>query len=302
MVQSALAGRLLPFFLISGISDKVRMGANTRKSIDNSDRIDRLATVHGFLLDMDGTFYLGDRLLEGALDFINILRRQNKKFLFLTNNSSKHRSQYAEKINHLGLPITEEAVLTSGEATALYLRDKHPGAELFLVGTPALEKEFRLFGFHLVDQHPQYVVLGFDTTLTYQKLWKLCDYVRAGVPYIATHPDFNCPTETGFMPDVGAMIAFVNASTGRLPDLVVGKPNRLIVDAAALKMELPIDQLAMIGDRLYTDIALGQTSGITTILVLSGETKLEDLHGSPFQPDFTFENLAGVADWLEKAG
>lgn len=264
--------------------------------------VDKLSIVRGFLLDMDGTFYLGDRLLEGALRFIDLLHDQNKKFLFLTNNSSRHRSQYAQKINRLGLPIAEDAVLTSGEATALYLRDQHPRAKIFLVGTPSLEDEFRQYGFTLVHQDPQFLVLGFDTTLTYQKLWDLCDFVRAGVPYIATHPDFNCPTETGFMPDVGAMIAFVNAATGRIPDLVVGKPNRLIVDAAAIKMSLRVDQLAMIGDRLYTDIALGQTSGITTILVLSGETKLEDVKSSPYRPDYTFENLAGVADWLEKNG
>jgi HAD superfamily hydrolase (TIGR01457 family) len=264
------------------------------------ESIDRLSTVRGFLLDMDGTFYLGDRLLEGALRFIDLLRDQKKEFLFLTNNSSKHRSEYAEKISHLGLPISEEAVLTSGEATALYLQGLHPGANLFLVGTPSLEEEFRQYGFHLVQKEPQYLVLGFDTTLTYQKLWALCDFVRAGVPYIATHPDFNCPTEKGYMPDVGAMIAFVDAATSRLPDLVVGKPNRLIVDAAAVKMNLPIDQLAMIGDRLYTDIALGQTSGITTVLVLSGETRLEDLKDSPFQPDYSFKDLAEVADWLER--
>jgi ribonucleotide monophosphatase NagD (HAD superfamily) len=101
------------------------------------------------------------------------------------------------------------------------------------------------------------------------------------------------------MPDVGAMIAFVNAATGKLPDLVVGKPNRIIVDAAAVKMKLQIDQMAMIGDRLYTDIALGQTSGITTILVLSGETKFEDLQSSPYRPDYTFKNLAEVAELME---
>ena len=259
-----------------------------------------LSTVRGFLLDMDGTFYLGDRLLDGALDFIDTLRSQNKEFLFLTNNSSKHRSQYAEKITRLGLAVAEESVLTSGEATALYLGQDHPGASLFLVGTASLEAEFRQYGFQLVQHKPQFVVLGFDTTLTYQKLWKLCDFVRAGVPYIATHPDFNCPTETGYMPDVGAMIAFVNASTGRLPDLVVGKPNRLIVDAAAVKMSLPVSQLAMIGDRLYTDIALGQTSGIATVLVLSGETKLDDVKDSPYKPDYIFNDLAGVADWLNE--
>ena len=264
------------------------------------DSTERLKTVRGFLLDMDGTFYLGDRLLEGALRFIELLRRQNKEFLFLTNNSSKQGREYADKISRLGLPLTEESVLTSGEATALYLREQHPGAELFLVGTPSLEDEFHRHGFRLGQAHPQFVVLGFDTTLTYQKLWALCDFVRAGVPYIATHPDFNCPTESGFMPDVGAMIAFVNAATGRQPDLVVGKPNRLIVEAAAIKMRLKVSQLAMIGDRLYTDIALGQTSGITTVLVLSGETSLEDVKGSSFHPDYTFENLAGVADWLER--
>jgi 4-nitrophenyl phosphatase len=279
----------------------VRMKKSSREITKKMESIDKLNAVRGFLLDMDGTFYLGDRLLEGSLHFIEILHQQNKHFLFLTNNSSKHRSQYTEKINRLGLPISEEAVLTSGEATALYLRKQHPGADIFLVGTPSLEAEFRQYGFSLVQHKPQILVLGFDTTLTYQKLWALCDFVRAGIPYIATHPDFNCPTENGFMPDVGAMIAFVKASTGREPDLVVGKPNRLIVDASAIKMKLPVDQLAMIGDRLYTDIALGQTSGITTVLVLSGETKLSDLSGSPYQPDYTFENLAGVAEWLEQA-
>ncbi len=202
---------------------------------------------------------------------------KKKEFLFLTNNSSKQGRQYAEKISRLGLPITEELVLTSGEATALYLKDRHPGANLFLVGTPSLEDEFRQHGFRLVQKEPQFLVLGFDQTLTYQKLWALCDFVRAGVPYIATHPDFNCPTETGFMPDVGAMIAFVKAATGREPDLVVGKPDRLIVDTAAVKMNLHVSQMAMIGDRLYTDIALGPASGIATVLVLSGETKIEDL-------------------------
>ncbi|OGN90173.1 MAG: HAD family hydrolase [Chloroflexi bacterium RBG_13_48_10] len=261
--------------------------------------MEKLSTVRGFLLDMDGTFYLDDRLLEGALRFIDLLCEQSKEFLFLTNNSSKHRRQYAQKISRLGLPIAEESVLTSGEATALYLREQVQGADIYLVGTPSLEDEFRQHGFRLVQQNPQFLVLGFDTTLTYQKLWTLCDFVRAGVPYIATHPDFNCPTEKGFMPDVGAMIAFVKAATGRQPDLVVGKPNRLIVDAAALKMNLPVNQLAMIGDRLYTDIALGQTSGIVTVLVLSGETKLEDLENSPYKPDYIFQNLAGVADWLE---
>lgn len=259
-----------------------------------------LDAVRGFLLDMDGTFYLSDRLLDGALRFIRHVRTYGKQFLFLTNNSSKDRRQYAEKISRLGLPLQEDLVLTSGEATALHLKTHHPGANIFLVGTPSLEDEFRQHGFHLVQQTPELLVLGFDTTLTYQKLWNLCDFVRAGIPFIATHPDFNCPTETGWMPDVGAMLAFVKAATGRDPDLVVGKPNRMIVDAAAAKMGLRIDQMAMVGDRLYTDIALGKSSGITTVLVLSGETSAGEVKDSPFQPDYIFQNLAGLTDWLER--
>jgi len=263
---------------------------------------ERLSQVRCFLLDMDGTFYLGDRLLEGALEFIEVLKAQGKDFLFLTNNSSKHARQYAEKITRLGLPIAENKVLTSGEATARYLLTTRPGARLFVVGTPALEEEFRAHGFALDESQPQAAILGFDTTLTYQKLWQLCDFVRAGLPYIATHPDFNCPIETGFMPDIGAMIAFVKASTGREPDLIIGKPNRLIVEAAAQKMNLPLDALGMIGDRLYTDIALGQTSGITTALVLSGETRAEDLVDSSFKPTYVFGHLGAVASWLAGHG
>src|SRR6266498_1745387 len=259
---------------------------------------EHLLNVKCFLLDMDGTFNLGEKIIDGSLYFIDTLRELDKDFLFLTNNSSKHRRLYAEKITRLGLPIPEEKVFTSGEATALYLQQKHPSSSVYVVGTPALEEEFRQHNFRLDENNPQIIVLGFDTTLTYQKLWKLCDFVRAGLPYIATHPDFNCPTETGYMPDVGAMIAFVHASTGRKPDLVIGKPNRMIVDAVLQKYGYAIEEMAMIGDRLYTDIALGQTSGITTCLVLSGETQQEDLVDSQFQPDYIFPDLGAIADWL----
>src|SRR5450759_1420145 len=146
-----------------------------------------LNTIRCFLLDMDGTFYLGDRLLPG----------RGTRLLFLTNNSSKGRRQYADKIGRLGRSLPEEAIFTSGEATAIYLKRQKPGARLFVAGTPALEEELSAHGFTLCQSDPDFVVLGFDTTLTYQKLWKLCDLVRDGLPYIATHPDINCPTETG---------------------------------------------------------------------------------------------------------
>lgn len=259
---------------------------------------DPLTAVRCFLLDMDGTFYLGERLLEGALKFIAVLNRQGIDYLFLTNNSSKDSRQYAQKITLLGSPVSHHKILTSGEATAMHLQHQKPRARAYVVGTPALRNEFTRRGFVLADEAPDFAVLGFDTTLTYAKLWKLCDLVRAGVPYIATHPDYNCPTETGYMPDVGAMIAFVKASTGREPDLIVGKPNRLLVEKAAERTGFPVEAMCMIGDRLYTDIALGQAAGIPTILVLSGETQADEVAGSPYQPSYIFQNLEAVADHL----
>lgn len=252
------------------------------------------------MLDMDGTFYLGEQLFPWSLGFIETLKKLGIGFLFLTNNSSKNRRLYAEKISRMGLQVSEEKVLTSGEATAIYMEEKHPGARLFVAGTPSLLDEFSSRNFTLDDQDPEAVVLGFDTTLTYEKLWKLCDFVRAGLPFIATHPDINCPTEQGFMPDIGAMLAAVAASTGRSPDIIIGKPNRMIAEAAARKLDLPLRSLAMVGDRLYTDIALGQEAGITSILVLSGETRKEDLHGSSTLPDYTFAHLGELGQYLER--
>lgn len=266
------------------------------------ETISKLTNIRLFLLDMDGTVYLGDKLLPGALDFIELLTARNIAYLFLTNNSSKHRGQYAEKLAHLGLQVSPDKIFTSGEATAVYLHREKPGAKIYLVGTPALEEEFKSHGFKLVDptvETPDYTVLGFDTTLTYEKLWRLCDLVRAGVPYIATHPDFNCPIPGGFMPDIGAMMALVEASTGRRPDVIIGKPNPPIIEAVVERMATPVDQICMIGDRLYTDIALA-AAGVTTVLVLSGEAQLEDIPGAPYPPDFVMQDLAELTAVLQQ--
>jgi HAD superfamily hydrolase (TIGR01450 family) len=166
------------------------------------------------------------------------------------------------------------------------------------VGTPSLEREFESHGFQRVESDPDYAVLGFDTTLTYQKIWKLCDFVRAGIPYIATHADYNCPTENGWMPDVGAMMAMIAVSTGRQPDVVVGKPNPPIVEAILEKTGVARQRLAMIGDRLYTDIALGR-AGIKTVLTLSGESRREDLAASQFQPDLVVEHLQDLLERMQ---
>lgn len=255
-----------------------------------------LDNVKGFLLDMDGTLYLGERAIDGARVFLAAARSLGCRVLCLTNNSSRDAGMYYEKMQRLGLPVSQDEILTSGDATAMYVAGQlGRGKSLHVAGTAALRRVFREAGFTVTRNNPQAVVLGFDTTLTYASMRRLCDLVRAGLPYYATHPDYNCPTEQGPIPDIGAMIAFVKASTGREPDAVIGKPNRFIAEAAAARMGLPLENLAVVGDRLYTDIAMGLGLGIPAVLVLSGETSRQDLALSSWQPDYVFENIGELA-------
>lgn len=256
--------------------------------------------IRAFLLDMDGTFYLSDHLLPGATEFLDCAAAAGMPVLFLSNNSSKNRAAYVHKLAGLGVEVTPEQVFTSGDATVQYLQTQAaPGSPVAVFGTPDLEQVFREAGFVLTLDDPAWVVLGFDMTIDYAKLTRLCDLVRAGLPYIATHPDFNCPVAGGYIPDIGAIMAFVEASTGRRADVVIGKPNRAILDMAAARLNLPVEALCMVGDRLYTDIALGQAAPIHTVLVLSGETGPDDLAASPYRPDYVFDNLAGLAAALD---
>lgn len=264
-----------------------------------SDHLQKLMQTKCFLMDMDGTIYLGNRLLPGAREWISLLDERNLAYYLLTNNSSRSRVEYAQKLHRLGLEIPEEKIFTSGEATAIYLKKTYPGASFHVVGTPPLIQEFERYGLTLSEDDPDVVVLGFDTTLTYEKLRKLCDLVVAGKPYIATHPDINCPTENGYMPDIGAMMALVAASTGRKADVIVGKPYAPIVQALAEKTRFLIAEQCMVGDRLYTDIALGQW-GMTTALVLSGETKAEDLATSDVKPDIVVQDISEMAELLRR--
>jgi len=257
-----------------------------------------LHRVKGFMLDMDGTFYLGDHLLPGALAFLDLLNQKGLAYTFLTNNSSKNREEYVKKLTRLGVKPKDARVYTSGDATIRYIKDHFPNKKVFLVGTPGLENAFIESGVELDPVNPDLVVLGYDTTLTYQKCCDLCDMVKTGLPYIATHPDINCPAPHGFVPDIGAMMALVETSTGRKADLIIGKPNRIMVELIAAELKVPMTHLAMVGDRLYTDIALGSTAGVTTILLLSGESKLEDLETSPFKPDYIFQDLAELAQHM----
>jgi len=254
-----------------------------------------MQNIRTFLLDLDGTFYLGNQIFPWSLDFVETVRAQNKNFIFVTNNSSRHGRYYVDKIRKMGVDITDDQVFTSGEATIYHLRKYNYPKKLFLMGTPDLEEEFQAAGFELTAEEAELVVLGFDMTLTYDKLRTACDLIRKGIPFIATHPDINCPTPTGPIPDAGAMIALIKASTGVEPK-VIGKPYPEMVEALRAKYGLEDPEtVAMVGDRLYTDIAMGKAAGIKSILVLSGETQLADLERSPIKPDFVVENLGTIA-------
>ncbi len=250
----------------------------------------QLAGIKCFIFDMDGTIYLGKNLLPGAVELFHFLDQNDMPYYFLTNNSSRSRMDYVEKLTAFGLPAHPDNILTSGEATAIHIQSQFPGARVYLVGTPSLMEEFKKFGFTLTDKSPDLAVLGYDTTLTYKKLEILCNFVSRGIPYIATHPDINCPAETGFAPDIGSFIALIKASTGRSPDVIVGKPHAPIIDAILEKTGFAPDQILMVGDRLYTDIAMG-SHGLKTALVLSGEAKVNDIARSPHKPDFVFNGL-----------
>ena len=258
-----------------------------------------LKEIKCFLMDMDGTIYLGDHLLPGAEDWLGLLDDLGIAYYFLTNNSARSEVEYADKFRRLGLQVPGDTIFTSGEATAIYLEKHFPDATLFVLGTPALQEAFVRHGLVLNEADPDVAVLGFDTTLTYDRLWRFCDLVVAGKPYIATHPDVNCPTEKGFKPDIGAMIELIAASTQRRPDVIIGKPYAPIVDALAEKTGFPIDAHCMIGDRLYTDVALGQW-GLTTALVLSGETKQSDLADSAIVPNIVIQDIAEMAELVRK--
>lgn len=250
-----------------------------------------LKEIDYFILDMDGTVYLGEQWIDGAPDFLRAVEESGRQYVFLTNNSSKNADIYVSKLHRMGLDIPKEKIITSGQATISYLMKNHPGKKVFLLGNDLLKAEFTEAGIELEEQAPEVIVTGFDTTLNYEKMCKACDFVRAGLPYLATHPDYNCPTETGFIPDIGAIQAFIKASAFRDPDHIIGKPNRTIMDYLIEHTGAIRERTAIIGDRLYTDVAAGINNGFTGILVLSGEANMEDVEKSTVKPHFIFPSI-----------
>ena len=262
--------------------------------IPETDRDDGgiLKGITCFALDMDGTVYLGEKWIEGARDFLTAVEQAGKKYVFLTNNSSKNPRAYIDKLGRMGLEIGPERIVTSGMAAIDYLK------KVFLLGNELLREEFAQAGIRLEEEAPEVVMVGFDTSLTYQKLCRVCDLVREGLPYLSTHPDFNCPTETGFIPDAGAIHAFIHASAFRYPDVIIGKPNGAIMDYLSQRAGARKEETAMVGDRLYTDVAAGVNNGCRGILVLSGEAGIEDIKADGVVPDLIFSSVKEMIPFL----
>lgn len=264
--------------------------------------LQRLKQIKCFLFDMDGTINLGNTLIPGMEGFFDKLKAAGRDYYLLTNNSSKGHGHYVEKMNRLGVPVTYRDILISSDALTNYLCKVQPGARLCVLGTPQLEETIQKAGFQLVrslSEAVDYVVVGFDMTLNYEKLSLACRLIDRGVPYVATHPDVRCPIEGGeFIPDCGAMLELIKTATGRQPQLIFGKPYKYMVDVVLDKTGYRREEIAMVGDRLSTDIAFGLNNDILSILVLTGEASLEDVERENIIPDIILPHAARILDYL----
>lgn len=259
-----------------------------------------LEDLRYFLLDMDGTVYLGGHSLPGAPEFVRYLHESGRKFLFFTNNSSTDAFHYHAKLVQLGFEAHPEEIWTAGQATAHYVASQTPCRRIFALGTPFFEDELRRAGLEVVQDRPDAVVLAFDKTLTYAKLEMACHWLRQGLPYWATNPDRVCPTETDPIPDCGAMAALIEAATGRVPEYI-GKPNRGMAQTALARLGAEAEQTAMVGDRLYTDMAMASAAGLTGILVFTGETTSDMLAAAQTQPAYSYASVAELCEALRVA-
>ncbi len=247
-----------------------------------------------FIIDMDGTFYLGDNMIEGADEFINKAKEEGKDFCFFTNNSSNSVELCRNRLAKIGFPVPEDKVVLSSDVAVDFIKRNYGGKKVYLLGNKNLYDCFIKGGIPLSDDDPDIVVLGFDTDLTYERILKACNFIAEGKVYIATHPDVNCPTKDGFMPDTGAMMAMIEASTGKKP-VIVGKPMIHTVNYISKLLGCEKEELMFIGDRLETDIRIGFDNGIPTALVFSGVTDEKMLSESEIRPTVTAKDLRELA-------
>ena len=252
-----------------------------------------------FIIDMDGTFYLSDGLIDGADDCVRRIVESGRDYYFFSNNSSHSIETCRARLAKIGFPVPREKVMLSSYVAALTVKRDYPGKSVYLLGNQNLYGVFREMDVPLAQEDADIVMLGFDTDLTYERIRKACRMIANGAVYMATHPDVNCPTADGFIPDTGSMIEMFATSTGRYPQ-VLGKPMTPTVDYLTETLSCSREELAFVGDRLETDIRIGTDHGIPSVLVLSGVTDEETARKSAIRPDLILPSLRELAAFLEK--
>lgn len=253
-----------------------------------------------FLLDMDGTIYIDTQLFDGTIDFLNYVKEIGGRYMFVTNNSSKSVDKYVEKLASLGIEATADDFLTSTNATIAHLKKKNY-KKIYAFGTKSFTEQLEDANLPVttdIEDDVDCLCMGFDTELTFQKLEDACILLGRGVDYVATNPDWVCPTWYGFVPDCGSVSAMLYNATKRKP-LFIGKPQPAMVELAIEKTGFKKEEAIVIGDRLYTDIACGVNAGISSAFVLSGEGTLEDLEASEVKPEFVFKNIKEILENLK---
>ena len=263
---------------------------------------ERLAKIRHVVLDMDGTIYLGNNIFPYTIPFLERLGRLGIGWTFLTNNPTRSRRDYLAKLHAMGIRAGQEQLLTSADVTIDYLHRNYPQIrKLYLLGTPSMAAQFEEAGF-THGEDPDAVVVSFDTTLTYEKLCRAAWWVSRGLPYIATNPDRVCPTpDPTILVDCGSICRCIEEATGRAPEAFAGKPDRRMLEPILHKTGLEPAEVAVVGDRIYTDIALARNSGAFGVLVLSGETDAGMAAQSPIKGDLTVGNIGEFGMMLEEA-
>ena len=261
--------------------------------------MEKLKKQRLFLLDMDGTIYLDNELFDGTIDFLEYVKSIGGRYMFLTNNSSKSVNKYIEKLASLGIEAESEDFVTSVNATEAYLKTKNY-KKIYISGTQSLKEQLSDFPItDTLEDDIDCLVAGFDTELTFQKLEDSCILLNRGVDYIATNPDWVCPTWYGSVPDCGSICQILKTATGREP-YFIGKPRPEMVYLAMEKTGYTPDETVIIGDRLYTDIACGINAGVSALFVLSGEGTMKDVEESDIKPTYIFNNIKELYEYLSK--
>lgn len=247
-----------------------------------------------YLLDMDGTLYLGNRMFDCTKPFLKFIKESGGEYVFVTNNSSKSVSAYIEKLNSLGIEAEEREFFTSTNASVVFIKENYFGKKVYALGTKSFVSELKDAGINVTetpDSDVGLLIMGYDTELTYKKLEDACLLLRRGVDYVATNPDLVCPTEDGFVPDCGSFSIMLKNATGREP-YFIGKPEPAMVNLCLESRGIKKEDAVIIGDRIYTDIASGLNAGIDAALVLSGETDLEALEKSSVKPTYVLKDVS----------